>query len=102
MAESSSAPLFAGRYRFQPVSDDWDVGRSGYTHLVFDIKQERLRVIKQAEIKSQQAVEGLKNEVGALLDLRGFGVPEVYDTGEAEYGAKNYYYIVIEYIEGIR
>jgi serine/threonine protein kinase len=103
MAENSSgSPLFAGRYRFQSVGNDWDRGRSGYTHLVFDIKKERLGVIKRAETESQRAVEGLKNEVGVLLDLKGLGVPEVYDTGEAEYGSKNYFYMVIEYIEGIR
>lgn len=99
---TSSSPVFANRYRFQPVSADWDVGRSGFTHLVFDIKTERQGVIKRAELKSQSAVEGLKNEVAALLDLKGQGGPEVYDTGEAEYGSKTYFYMVIEYIEGLR
>ncbi len=98
----SGSPIFADRYRFQPVSADWDVGRSGFTHLVFDMKKERLGVIKRAELKSLNAVEGLKNEVAALLDLKGQGVPEVYDTGEAEYGSKAYFYMVIEYIEGMR
>lgn len=98
----ASSPIFANRYRFQPVTADWDVGRSGFTHLVFDMKKERLGVIKRAELKSQSAVEGLKNEVAALLDLKGQGVPEVYDTGEAEYGSKTYFYMVIEYIEGVR
>ena len=102
MAYNPDAPVFADRYRFQQVGDDWDRGRSGFTHLVFDIKKERLGVIKRAEIKSQQAVEGLKNEVAALLDLKRQGVPEIYDTGEAEYGSKNYFYMVIEYIDGIR
>ncbi len=102
MAEYQNSPVFANRYRFQPVGDDWDRGRSGFTHLIFDTKEERLGVIKRAEIKSQQAVEGLKNEVAALLDLKGLGVPEIYDTGEAEYGSKNYFYMVIEYIDGIR
>ena len=99
---SAGSPVFADRYRFQPVSDDWDRWRSGFTHLVFDMKKERLGVIKRAEIKSPQAVEGLKNEVNALLALKGLGVPEVYDTGETEYGSKIYFYMVIEYIEGIR
>jgi serine/threonine protein kinase len=99
---SSSSALFAGRYRFQPVSSDWDRGRSGYTHLVFDIRKERLGVIKRAEIDSHRAVEALKNEVGALLDLKGPGVPEVYDTGEAEYGSKKYFYMVIEYVAWTR
>ena len=98
----SGSPIFADRYRFQPVSTDWDVGRSGFTHLVFDMKKERLGVIKRAELKSPRAVEELKNEVAALLDLKGQGVPEVYDTGEAEHGSKTYFYMVIEYIEGIR
>lgn len=103
MAENlSSSPLFVGRYRFQAVGHDWDRGRSGYTHLVFDIKNERIAVIKRAELSSQQDVERLKNEVGVLLDLRGPGVPEIYDKGEAEYGSKNYFYMVIEYIDGIR
>lgn len=98
----SGSPIFADRYRFQPVNADWDVGRSGLTHLVFDMKKERLGVIKRAELKSPRAVEGLKNEVAALLDLKGKGVPEIYDTGEAEYGSKTYFYMVMEYIEGIR
>jgi serine/threonine protein kinase len=103
MAENlSSSPLFAGRYEFQTVRSDWDTGRTKFTHLVFDTQEERMGVIKRAEIKSPQAVERLKNEVGALLDLKGFGVPEVYDTGEVEYGSKKYFYIVIEFIEGIR
>jgi serine/threonine protein kinase len=103
MAEDvSSSPIFAGRYRFQSVTKDWDRGRSGYTHLVFDVKRERLGVIKRAEINSQRTVENLKNEVAVLLDLKGRGVPEVYDTGETEYGSKTYFYVVIEYIDGIR
>ncbi len=103
MAENSAgSPVFAGRYRFQSVGSDWDTGRSGFTHLVFDIQKERLGVMKRAELKSQQAVDNLKNEVAALLDLRGKGVPELYDTGETEYGAKKYFYMVIEYIDGIR
>ena len=103
MAEnSSSSELFSGRYKFQRVSNDWDRGRSGYTHLVLDTHKGRLGVIKRAEVTSKQAVEGLKNEVAALKALKGSGVPDVYDTGETEYGSKNYFYIVIEYIEGIR
>ena len=103
MAENSAgSPVFAGRYKFQTVSNDWDKGRSGFTHLVFDIQEERLGVMKRAELKSQQAVDNLKNEVAALLDLRGKGVPELYGTGETEYGAKKYFYMVIEYIDGIR
>lgn len=103
MAENSgSSAKFANRYRFQPVRADWDSGRSGYTHLVFDHVEERLCVIKRAELKDQKAVDELKNEVGALIDLKGYGVPEVYDTGEAEHGSKNYFYMIIEYIDALR
>jgi serine/threonine protein kinase len=98
----SSSPIFAGRYEFQTVRNDWDTGRTKFTHLVFDTQDERLGVIKRADTKSPQAVERLKNEVGALLDLKGSGVPEVYDTGETEYGSKKYFYMVIEFIEGTR
>ncbi len=102
MTDSSSPTIFANRYRFEPVDDDWETGRSGYTHLVFDIKKERLGVLKRAETKSQPAIERLKNEINALNTLRGLGVPEIYETGEAVYGSKSYLYMVIEYIEGIR
>ena len=40
MTEPTNAPVFAGRYRFEPVGDDWDTGRSGFTHLVRDLKNE--------------------------------------------------------------
>jgi serine/threonine protein kinase len=102
MAYSPDAPVFADRYRFEPVGDDWDRGRSGYTHLVYDLKEKRLGVIKRAEIISNQAVDGLKNEVAALRSLQGLGVPKVYDTGEAVYGSKKYFYMIMEYIDGIR
>ncbi|HLO27500.1 MAG TPA: hypothetical protein VK249_00100 [Anaerolineales bacterium] len=100
MAENSAgSPLFAGRYRLQPVSDQWDRGRSGYTQLVIDTQIARLGVLKWAEIKSEQAVKGLKNEVRALFALKGLGVPKIYGIGEAEYDSKKYFYLVIEYIE---
>ncbi|HZJ24217.1 MAG TPA: hypothetical protein VFD54_12955, partial [Anaerolineales bacterium] len=102
MAEDSGSPVFADRYRFERVSDDWDQGRSGFTHLVYDLKLRRFGVIKRAEAISKQAIDGLKNEVEALRMLKGLGVAEVYDTGHATYGSKNYFYIVIEYIDGIR
>lgn len=102
MAEYSNSPVFGNRYRFEPVGDDWDRGRSGFTHRVYDLKTERFGVIKRAEITSKQATDGLKNEVGALKALKGIGVPEVYDTGQAVYGSKNYFYLVMEYIDGIR
>lgn len=99
---SSSSPVIANRYRFQAVSDDWDTGRSGFTHLVFDMKKKRLGVLKRADLKSKEQVENLKNEAAALLTLKGSGVPKVYDEGDAEYGSKNYFYLVMEYIEGVR
>jgi serine/threonine protein kinase len=102
MAYNPDAPVFADRYRFEPVEKDWDRGRSGYTHLVYDLKEKRLGVIKRAETLSEQATEALKNEVAALTALKGLGVPEVYDTGQAVYGSKNYFYIVIEHMDGIR
>lgn len=102
MTENQNSPLFAGRYRFEPVGNDWDRGRSGYTHLVYDLKEKRLGVIKRAETKSSSSVEGLKNEVTALRLLKGLGVPEVYDTGQAEHGSKIYDYVVIEYIDELR
>ena len=102
MAEYQNSPVFANRYRFEPVGDDWDRGRSGFTHLVHDQKTERRGVIKRAETTSKQATDGLKNEVGALSALQGLGVPELYETGQTIYGSKNYFYIVIEYIDAIR
>lgn len=102
LPQPSVSPLFADRYIFQSVGKDWDRGHSGFTYPVLDNEKKCLAVIKRAEIKSQQDVERLKNELAALLALKGLGVPEVYETGEAEYNSKNYFYIVIEYIEGIR
>jgi hypothetical protein len=94
MAYNPNIPVFADRYRFESVSNDWDRGRSGYTHLVYDLKEKRLGVIKRAETIS---TDGLKNEVEALKALKGLGVPEVYDIDQAVYGSKNYDYLVIEY-----
>jgi serine/threonine protein kinase len=102
MTDPISAPVFAGRYRFQPVGEDWDTGRSGFTHLIYDLQEKHLGVIKRAEISSKQAVKGLENEVAALRALKGLGVPEVYDTGQASYGSQKYFYVVIEYIDGMR
>ena len=59
-------------------------------------------MIKRAEINSEQAVKGLENEVAALKALQGLGVPEVYDTGTTTYGSKKYFYMVMEYIDGMR
>ncbi len=102
MADNPNSPVFADRYRFEPVGNDWDRGRSGYTHLVYDLKEKRLGVIKRAETILRQSTDGLKNEVKALRALKGLGVPDVYDTGQALYGSKNYDYMVIEFIDGIR
>jgi serine/threonine protein kinase len=101
MAYNQDAPVFAERYRFEPVDKDWDVGRSGYTHLVFDLKEKRYGVIKRAEVDSKQSAD-LRNEISALKALKGLGVPDVYETGQAVYGSKNYEYVVIEFIDGIR
>ena len=57
MAYNQDAPVFADRYRFEPVGKDWDVGRSGYTHLVYDLRKNRHGVIKRAEVNSKQAVD---------------------------------------------
>ena len=97
-----SSPIFADRYKFQPVGTDWDKGLSGYTHLVFDKKEECLRVIKRADINSHEKVKKLKNEYAVLLDLKGQNAPKAYDTGETKYGSTTYFYIVIEYIDGLR
>jgi serine/threonine protein kinase len=102
MEDSPNAPVFADRYRFEPVGNDWDRGRSGYTHLVYDLKLKRLGVIKRAETILKQPTHSLQNEIKALKALKGLGVPEVYDTSQAVYGSKNYDYAVIEYIYGIR
>ena len=101
MAYNQDAPVFAERYRFEPVGKDWDVGRSGYTHLVYDLKKNRYGVIKRAEVNSKQAVD-LKNEIEALKRLKGPAIPEVYETGQATYGSKNYIYVVLEYINALR
>ena len=102
MADNPDAPIFDHRYRFETVSDDWDNGRSGFTRLVYDLKLKRLGVMKRAETISKPAVAGLMNEVEVLKRLKGSGVPEVYETGAAIYGSSLYFYIVLEYVEGLR
>ena len=101
MAYNQDAPVFAERYRFEPVGKDWDVGRSGYTHLVYDLRKNRYGVIKRAEVNSKQAID-LENEIEALKKMKGGAVPEVYETGHAIYGSKNYIYAVLEYINALR
>ena len=95
MAEHSSSPIFAGRYRYEPVED-------GFVQLVYDLKTEKMGIIKRADLTSERAVQRLKNEMEVLQALQGLGVPELYDTGEAEYDSTNYFYILLEYVEGIQ
>jgi len=103
MAENStSSPVFADRYRFEPVLNNWDTGRTGYTYLVRDLEKNRLGVIKRADIISKKAQEDLRNEVIALKALKGQGVPNVYETGQANYESNKYEYVVIEYISSLR
>lgn len=102
MTENQNSPLFAGRYRFEPIDDDWGSGRSGYTNLVNDLKNRRLGVIKRVESISKKQVNDLRNEERALKTLKGLGVPEVYDSGREFYEDEEYDYIVIEYIDGIK
>ncbi|HKY53834.1 MAG TPA: phosphotransferase, partial [Anaerolineales bacterium] len=99
MAEHSGSSIFAGRYRYEPV-DDGDESQGRFTELVYDLKTERLGILKRAEVTSERAVHRLKNEVEALQALKGVGVPEVYDIGEAEDDI-DYFYIVLEYIDGL-
>ncbi|MBN1452516.1 MAG: hypothetical protein JW963_15985 [Anaerolineales bacterium] len=54
MPDSSNAPVFADRYRFEPVGNDWDTGRSGLTVRVYDLKTEQEGVIKRAELNTEQ------------------------------------------------
>jgi serine/threonine protein kinase len=102
MTDNPNAPVFADRYRFEPVGNDWDRGRSGSTVLVYDLKEKRLGVIKRTEIFPDQPAHSLQNEVKALIALKGLGVPEVYDIGQAVYDSEKYDYVVLEYIEGFR
>src|SRR5687768_2710753 len=101
MAEHSGSPVFAGRYRYEPVEDGGE-NHDGFAQLVYDLKTEKMGIIKRANLTSEQAVRRLKNEMEALQALQGLGVPEVYETGEAEYDSMNYFYIVLEYVEGIQ
>lgn len=106
MAENSaSSPVFAGRYRFEPVPDDWDTGRTGFTHPAFDSQEKRQVVIKRADVTSPQARQhehSLQYEAKALQELKGLGVPDLYEVSQADYGYQHFTYLVMEYIEGIR
>lgn len=101
MAEHSGSPVFAGRYRYEPVEDGGE-NHDGFAQLVYDLKTEKMGIIKRADLTSEWTVGRLKNEMEALQALQGLGVPEVYDTGEAEYDSMNYFYIVLEYVERIQ
>lgn len=102
MAYIQTAPIFADRYRFEPVPKNWDTGRTGYTYLVRDLEKNRLGVIKRADLTSKKGREDLINEVIALKALKGQGVPIVYETGQANYESNKYEYVVIEYISSLR
>ena len=101
MAERSGSSVFAGRYRYEAV-DNGDESHGRFSQLVYDLKTETLGILKRAEVTSERTVHRLKNEVEALQALKGWGVPEVYDTGEAEDVSINYFYIVLEYIDEIQ
>jgi serine/threonine protein kinase len=102
MTDNPNTSLFADRYRFELVGNDWDRGRSGFTGLVYDLKEKRLGVIKRTETYPTKSTHSLQNEIKALRVLKGLGVPEVYDTGQAFYDSKKYDYAVLEFIEGFR
>jgi len=102
MAYIPTAPVFADRYRFEPVPKGWDTGRTGYTYLVYDLEKKRLGVIKRADVTSEQAVSHLINEISALKLLKGPNIPKVYETGQAIYDSRKYEYVVIEYTDSLR
>jgi len=102
MTNESTSPEFSNRYRFEQEDDDWDRGRSGFTRLVYDLEYKRKAVIKRAETFSKKKVDELKNEESALDKLKDLGVPKVYDLGSSQFDGKEYRYIIIEYIDGIR
>ena len=102
MAENSGAPLFANRYRFEPVSEDWDRRHDRLIQLAFDLQTERLGIIKRAETTSEHAARQLRDEMQALQLLKGLGVPEVYESGEAQDDSRNYFYFVLEYADGVQ
>ncbi|MEP7133718.1 MAG: hypothetical protein ABI904_02180 [Chloroflexota bacterium] len=102
---SVGSQVFAGRYHFEPTDDDWDKGRTGFTHPAFDIIENRRVVIKRADVTSPQAKQhehSLQNEAEALEKLKGLGVPELYAKSEAVYGEQKFTYLVMEYLNGIR
>jgi len=99
---TETPPIFANRYRFEPVGNDWDRGRSGFTYRVYDLEEKRYGVIKRAEVISQRLIEGLKNEEEALKALKGLGVPELYASNQVVYDSKSYKFLVIEYLDEMR
>jgi serine/threonine protein kinase len=102
MGFNPQLPIFAKRYQFIDAGPDWDRGRSGFTNLVEDTKGATKGVIKRADITSKNAVTGLENETKALEDLKGMGVPKILDKGQIVYDTKEYKFLVIEYIDGVR
>lgn len=106
MAENlSGSHVFAGRYHFEPIEDDWDTGRTGFTQPAFDTVENRHVVIKRTDVASPQARQheySLQNESKALDKLKGLGVPELLMVSEAMYGEQKFTYLVMEYLEGIR
>lgn len=95
-------PIFADRYRFIDAGPDWDRGRSGFTNLVEEVAGKRKGVIKRADASSKIAVTGLSNEVKALEKLAGEGVPKIFNKDHITYDSKEYNYLIIEYIDGVR
>jgi hypothetical protein len=65
MAEHSGSPVFAGRYRYEPVEDGGE-NHDGFAQLVYDLKTEKMGIIKRADLTSERAVRQLKNEVEVL------------------------------------
>ena len=106
MAENSNiSPLFAGRYRFEPVDENWETGRTGFTHLAHDTVENRTVVIKRADVTSPQSRQhehSLQNEAKALEKLNGLGVPELYEVNQAVYGNQKFTYLIMEFLDTIR
>lgn len=101
MGFNPQLPIFDKRYQFIDAGPDWDRGRSGFTNLV-ETQAGKKGVIKRVDITSKNAVMGLENETEALEVLKALGVPKILDKGKAIYDSKEYKFLVIEFIDGIR
>jgi len=80
MDDTQPSSLFAGRYRFETIDDDWDTGRSGFTHPAFDTQENRRVVIKRADATSPQSEQherSLKNEAATFEDSYRVGSPRI-------------------------